>query len=63
MMKEKMTRTKQIRLRHNYYMRGTWSVHKAEYVNGKLVYESLIGYSDNKRGARKIKENYLKSKQ
>jgi hypothetical protein len=53
--------TRQIRIRKDYFRNGYYSVHKVVYRDGKMTYESLIGFVKTKSGAELIKKNYMRS--
>ena len=59
---DKMKKTKQIRIKKDYYMPKYYSVHLCEYKNGNIVYERLLSYFKKKKDAEKYKKEYIKKR-
>ena len=55
-------KTKQIRIKKDYFRNGYYSVHLCEYKSGKLAYESTLGYYKKKRDAETFKRLYKKGR-
>jgi len=55
-------KTKQIRIKKDYFRKGYYSVHLCEYKNGKIVYEKTLDYFKKKSCAETFKRLYKKGR-
>ena len=53
-----MKKTKQIRIEKDAYAIGYYTVYLNEYIDGKLVYQSVLDYFKKKTDAEKFRRLY-----
>lgn len=51
-------RTKRIRIKKDFFLKGKHSIHATEYLNGKIVYDSVLNFFTGKKQAEKFRKDY-----